>query len=86
MPNFFSGGPTITPLKFFSTTNPVIPFFVRAKTEKTSAMPAFVIQTFVPFKIHLSPTSLADVLRLNESDPASGSVKAKAAIFSPEVN
>ena len=84
IPSFFSAGPIIIPGVSASTTKPVIPFSVRANTDIKSAIPAFVIQILEPFKIHLLPFFLASVFKLNVSEPASGSVRAKQAIISPE--
>ncbi len=86
IPSFFSFGPIIIPGVSASTTNPLIPLSVLAKTKKTFAKPAFVIQTLLPFKIHLSCLSSALVDKLKVSEPAPGSVKVKAAIFSPDVS
>ena len=86
IPSFFSFAPIIIPGVSVSTTNALIPLSVLAKTENTFAIPAFVIQTLLPFKIHLSPKSYAFVVKLKVSDPAPGSVKVNAAIFSPDVS
>ena len=62
-----------------STTKPDILLFalalpsVLASTKYQFAFPPLVIQHFVPFKIHLSPSFRALVLMLATSDPAPGS-------------
>ena len=56
---------------------------VTAKTVKTSAMRAFVMKCFVPFKIQRSPRRVALVAIEAASDPAPGSVSANAPIHSP---
>ena len=58
---------------------------VRAMTVSTSAMPPLVIQRFVPLRMYALPSGVgvAVVWTLPASEPASGSVRAKAASFSP---
>jgi hypothetical protein len=46
-------------------------------------MPPLLIQVLLPFSAQPSPVSVAEVTMAPASDPASGSLKAKAAIFLP---
>ena len=74
------------------TRKAVISFFlpapapgVRAITVSTPAMPPLVIQRFVPLRMYALPSGVgvAVVCTLLASEPASGSVRAKAASCSP---
>ena len=59
---------------------------VLAKTVKKSAMPPLVIQIFEPLSRKWSSFSTALVRIEAASEPASGSVRQKAAIISPEAS
>ena len=92
-PSFFSSFPGITPPRSLVTTKAVIPrcsstapsFTSRANTVKNSANPPLEIQCFVPLSTNsfFAASKTAVVLIDAASDPASGSVNAKAAIISP---
>lgn len=95
MPIFFSGGPCVTPPKPRSTMKavtlsricPVFSSFtcVCANTVNTSAMPPLLIQILEPLRTKCLPSSdsAARVRMLLASDPEVGSVRQKAANFSP---
>ena len=59
---------------------------VTAKMEKMSAKPPLVIQILDPFRIQWSPSRTARVRMRAASEPAWGSVRPKAAIFSPRAS
>ena len=95
IPIFFSGGPCVTPPKARSTIKAetfsvVVPVAgsvigVLQNTVKISAMPPLEIQILPPLRIQCVPSALssARVLMLPASEPLLGSVRAKAAKFSP---
>ncbi|MNR82347.1 hypothetical protein D3C72_131050 [compost metagenome] len=90
MPILGSLGPCSTP-KSRSTRNAVTPPLapsagsVTAKTVKRSAVPPLVIQILLPLRIQSPLASRsARVLMAAASEPAPGSVRAKAASISPE--
>ena len=65
----------------FGTTNEAWPRWPRsgstvATTTVTSAIPPFVMKTFVPLRTHSSPSSFAVVRSERTSEPALGSVTA----------
>lgn len=89
IPNLSSFFPNSNPLIGFGNTKADIPLCFKllsvvAKTIVALLSYPFVIQHFVPFKIHLSPASLAMVEAAPASEPLPGSDKAKQPIGSPE--
>ena len=81
MPSFDSFLPCDRPGVSFGTTNEAWPRWPRsgstvATTTVTSAMPPFVMKTFVPLRTHSSPSSFAVVRSERTSEPALGSVTA----------
>ena len=80
--------PTLNPFMVFSTINVLIPFApaLLSVTAKTMMMPALgplVIKVLSPFIMYLFPFRTAVVCMAPRSEPALGSVPAKAPIFSP---
>ena len=55
-------------------------------THAEMSVPELVMNCFAPFRTHSPPSSSALVLVFPASDPASGSVRPKAASFFPEVS
>lgn len=89
IPNLSSFFPNSKPLIGFGTINAEIPLCFKllsvvAKTTAALLSKPFVIQHFVPFKIHLSPLSFAVVEAAPASDPFPGSDSAKHPMVSPE--
>ena len=69
----------------FSTMKPwIAPSSVRAQTIAMSAIVPFVIHIFAPFRIQSEPSRRACVRIEPGSEPASGSVRPKQPITSPE--
>ena len=81
IPSFDSFLPMDSPGVPLGTTKEAWPRWPRsgstvATTTVTSAIPPFVMKTFVPSRIHSSPSWRAVVLSDRTSDPAPGSVTA----------
>ena len=76
----------LSPFVSLSKINPETSFFsLSAQMIKTSAIGAFVIQFFEPFRIYQSLVSSKFVFMEEGSEPASLSVNPKHPIFSPEI-
>lgn len=88
IPNLSSFFPSSKPLIGFGNTKADIPLCFKllsvvAKTIAALLSYPFVIQHLVPFRIHLSPPSLAVVEAAPASEPLPGSDRAKQPIGSP---
>lgn len=91
IPNLSSFFPNSNPFIGFGTRKAEIPLCFKllsvvAKTTDAVLSYPFVIQHLVPFKIHLSPPSLAVVDAAPASDPLPGSERAKQPTVSPGKN
>ena len=66
-----------------SRRSPTVPVTAVTVTNLVMSVPELVMNCFAPFTTHSPPSSTARVLVLPASDPASGSVRPKAASFLP---
>ena len=87
-PSFFSSEATRQPGASVGTMKAEMPFLpasgsVTAKTMATSAVLPDVMNCFTPFSTQPALVRTARVFRAEASEPACGSVRAKAPSFSP---
>ena len=67
-------------ISFWPSSRPVTAVIV---TQPEMSVPVLVMNCFAPFTTHSPPSSVARVCVLPASEPASGSVRPKAASFLP---